>query len=204
MSSPYPDTSTNLIYNLLFCDDLGRFKESMKEPHRYPWTILLSAHPSIADLQNILHNAELESRIHLLAAHALQKQGHASADKLLLGVVVEMGLENGLDVLASYRDGTARYINYTGRILIWDTKDESSFVITKQLFAVSEKIVAQIGPWNQSRRPAPSTGNLRISFLVTDGLYFGEGPIDTLFGDPMAGPALNAATHLLQYITSKS
>jgi hypothetical protein len=59
MISPYPDTSTNLIYNLLFCDDLGRFKESMKEPYQYPWTILLSTNPSLGDLQKVLQDTEL-------------------------------------------------------------------------------------------------------------------------------------------------
>ena len=37
----------------------------------------------------------------------------------VLGVIVEVGLDEGLDVLASYQDGTARYINYTGKMILW-------------------------------------------------------------------------------------
>jgi hypothetical protein len=45
---------------------------------------------------------------------------------------------------------------------------------------------------------------LRISFLVSNKLYFGEGPIDVLFNDGLAGPALLAATNLMKYITEKA
>jgi hypothetical protein len=89
-------------------------------------------------------------------------------------------------------------------MIIWETQTEESLAITKQLFDSSEKIVSQIGPWNKPRRAFPGKGDLRISFLVSDGLYFGEGPINTLFKDPLASPALTAATSMLQYITAKA
>jgi hypothetical protein len=73
--------------------------------------------------------------------------------------------------------------------------------LTNQLFSQSMKIVQQIGPWDQPRRPHPPQGNLRISFLVSGGLYFGEGPMNALFGDPMAGPALMTAAQLMTYLT---
>jgi hypothetical protein len=44
---------------------------------------------------------------------------------------------------------------------------------------------------------------MRITFLVSDGLYFGEGPINDLFNDPMAKPALITATELMRYLTEK-
>jgi len=44
---------------------------------------------------------------------------------------------------------------------------------------------------------------IRISFLVSDGLYFGEGPINDLFKDQLAAPALLATTRLMQYLTEK-
>jgi hypothetical protein len=42
----------------------------------------------------------------------------------------------------------------------------------------------------------------RISFLVADGLYFGEAPLNNLFNDPLAAPALQAATALMQFLTT--
>jgi len=112
-------------------------------------------------------------------------------------------MNEGLDVLAAFRDGSARYINYTSRLLIWEHSDLQSALLTKKIFDESEKIVAKIGPWDKPRKEFPTKDNLRISFLMSDGLYFGEGPIDILFKDPMAAPALNAATAMLKYITEK-
>jgi len=45
---------------------------------------------------------------------------------------------------------------------------------------------------------------VRISFLVTDGLYFGEGPINVLFSDALAAPALSSATALMQYLVNRA
>jgi hypothetical protein len=122
----------------------------------------------------------------------------------LLAVIVEIGLPQGLDVLASFKDGSARYINQTEKILVWETKDENSNILTSKLFAESANVVKQIGPWLEPRRPHPSKGNVRITFLVSDGLYFGEGPMNVLFNDPLASPALTAATELMKYLTEKS
>ena len=201
---PYQEDSVNAIYDLLFCDSVGVFQKTVQSPRTYPWDILLADAPAENDLQRIVVDPELESRIKLLAYHILSTVGKKSTDKILMGVVVELGLDEGLDVLAAYRDGTARYINYTGQMIIWDTYNDESMAITKQLFESSERIVSQIGPWNKPRRAFPGKGDLRISFLVSDGLYFGEGPINTLFKDPLASPALTAATSMLQYLTNKA
>jgi len=119
-------------------------------------------------------------------------------------VIVEVGLDKGLDVLASFSDGTARYINQTGKILIWETKDEISNKLTENLFIKSKQIVDKIGPWDKPRLPHPTKGNVRITFLVSDGLYFGEAPTNVLFNDTLASPALLSATDLMKYLTEKS
>lgn len=57
---------------------------------------------------------------------------------------------------------------------------------------------------SQTERPHPTKGTARITFLVSDGLYFGEGPMDIIFNDPLASPALTSATELMQYVTEKA
>jgi len=37
-----------------------------------------------------------------------------------------------------------------------------------------------------------------MTFLVSDGLYFGEGPFNALQKDPLGGPVLAKAAQLLQ------
>jgi hypothetical protein len=204
-SDPYKDSGTNLIYNLLFCDNLELYKANHQPPITYPFDIIFSETSSVADLQKIIDDSNADSRVRILAYNKQLSKGHKSGKKELLAVIVEVGLDDGLDVLASFDNGTARYINQTGKMLIWETTtDEKGNNLTNDLFTKSKEIIKQIGPWDQPRRPHPTKGNVRITFLVSDGLYFGEGPMDVLFNDPLASPALTAATELMKYLTEKS
>ncbi len=202
-TGPYTDSSTNLIYHLLFCDSMDLYKNNTQAPYAYPFDILFSATSTVADLQKIINDNSTESRMKILACNQQLAAGHTPAKKELLAVIVEVALEEGLDVLAAFKDGTARYINYSGKILVWETQDPNSNQLVQDLFVKSENIIHQIGPWDQPRRPHPTAGDVRITFLVSDGLYFGEAPIDVLFSDELASPALNTATQLLQYLTEK-
>lgn len=203
--NPYKDSTTNLIYNLLFCDNPDLYKANAQPPYSYPFDILFSETSSATDLQKIIDDPSADPRIKVLAYHRQHASGHQSNKKELLAVIVEVGLDEGLDVLASFDNGTARYINQTGKIVVWETTtDKKANELTRDLFSKSQQIVNQIGPWDQPRRPHPTRGNTRITFLVSDELYFGEAPTDVLFSDQLASPALAAATQLMQYVTEKS
>ena len=202
---PYKDKALSLIYNLLFCDDLNLLKQNTKEPHAYPFDVLFAENSSVADLQKIIDETNMDPRLKIFAYKQQVASGYVPDKKELLAVIVEVGLDRGLDVLASFKDGTARYLNQAEKILVWETtEDQKANELTKQLFENSQTIVDQIGAWDKPRRPHPAKGNVRISFLVSGELYFGEGPMNTLFADPMAGPALDSATKLMQYITEKA
>lgn len=202
---PYADSATNTIYNLLFCDDPDLYKTNTASPYTYPFDILFSDTSSATDLQKIIDDSSTDPRIKVLAYNKQRSVGHQPIKKELLAVIVEIGLDRGLDVLASFKDGTARYINQAGKILIWEsTTDEKANELIRTLFSNGEKIIAQIGPWDKPRKPAPTRDNARLSFLVSDGLYFGEGPVDVLFKDSLANPALTSATQILKYLTEKS
>ena len=203
-AGPYRDAGTNLIYNLLFCDNLNLYKTNTKLPLVYPADVLFAENTTPAALLNIATGHTAETRIRILAYNRLLSMGHKPDKKELLGVIVEVGLDEGLDVVASYQDGTARYINYTGKLVVWEKTTAASTKLTKELFSQSEPILSKIGPWNQPRRPHPAKGNARITFLVSDGLYFGEGPVNVLFNDQMASPALNAAGELMKYLTAQA
>ncbi|WP_153796614.1 hypothetical protein [Foetidibacter luteolus] len=203
--APYKDSSANAIYNLLFCDNLNLYNTNQQPPYTYPFDVLFSETSSVADLQKITDNSTADPRIKVLAYNKMLSAGHKPANKEILAVIVEVGLDGGLDVLASFSNGTARYINQTGKILVWETTtDEKANELTSNLFSASAGIVNQIGPWDKPRCPHPPKGNARITFLVSDGLYFGEGAVNVLFNDAMASPALMHATQLMQYLTEKS
>jgi hypothetical protein len=196
--------SFNMIYELLFCDNIDLYKLQNQHPGVYPWNILFAENSSNTELQKIIDDTGLETRAKILAYNKLRTSGQIIDKKELLGVIVEVGMDEGLDVLASFKDGTARYLNHSGSMIIWETTDATSNELTNKLFADSLKVVQQIGPWDKPRCPQPPGGNARISFLVSDGLYFGEAPLDTLFSDPLAAHALQAATALMQYITERA
>ena len=74
--------------------------------------------------------------------------------------------------------------------------------LVKSLFASSEAVVGRIGPWKEARLAPPRLGNIRLTFLVSDGLYFGEGAMSALQRDQMAGPVIQQATTLLQAVVA--
>lgn len=65
-------------------------------------------------LLSITTTPGLEPRHYLQAWHALRSLGQAPPGEIakqLLGVVLEVSLPNGIDILAVYDDHTARYLN---------------------------------------------------------------------------------------------
>lgn len=203
--NPYKDSAANSIYNLLFCDNIDLYKVNTHPPYSYPFDILFSETSMAKDLQKIIDDTSTDPRIKILAYNRQLASGYKPSKKELLAVIVEVALDDGLDVLASFQNGTARYINQTEKILVWEiTNDLKANQLTNDLFSKGFQIVNQIGPWDKPRKPHPTKGNTRITFLVSDGLYFGEAPTNTLFDDKRANPTLMAATMLMQYLTEKS
>jgi hypothetical protein len=194
-SDPYAGRPPEGLYDLLFADDGRRLAKPLDEQ--------LPDSPTAADLARVANDASVESRLRAVAFRRLR---HAGGDAPqtplpLLGVIVEIGLDAGLDVLAAYADHRVRYLNHAGRVAVI----EDQALLAEEVDALLEAarpVVAAIGPWDGERRPAPTAGVLRLSFLVGDDLYFGEGPVEALANDAMAGPVFGAATRLLVRITS--
>jgi hypothetical protein len=201
---PYgEDEALNNLYALLFCDDLELFREGAKAGTG-PWQELFRSPPNIPALREIANDERQESRIRLLAFRKIEEIGEPVADRVLLGVVIEVGMDEGLDTLAVYRDGTARLINYSGKMVIWETRTEESDRLTSSVLDASENVVRSIGPWDGKRLPPPVTGQLRMSFLTSDGLYFGEGPFSAIAGDPIGGPVVTNATELMLFLIDRA
>ena len=161
---------------------------------------------SVEVLRRIAATPGLESRHYLQAWNELRRLGvqpEAEA-RQLLGVVVEVALEEGVDLLAAYADGTARYYNYSGAGVIWERPDASLDTDVQALLASTEPILRVIGPWEGPRPAEPPAGQVRLNMLAPGGLFFGQADFDTLARDPMAGPAIGAATRLMQALVQKS
>jgi hypothetical protein len=199
--SPYASETANAIYNLLFCDNSAAFKAKLGESPTHWQTVLFSAPADIEALRKLASDATQEGRIRFLAYSRLRKLGKAVQPKILLGVIVEVPLAGGLDALAAFSEGGVRYVNQSGKLVVID--GVASFLpMVKRLFVVSEPVVAHIGPWDKPRLTPPKQGNVRLTFLVSDGLYFGEGPMSVMQREAMAGSIIQQAAELLQAVVA--
>jgi hypothetical protein len=199
---PYSDAGLNNSYNLLFCDKIDLYKSAVQSTD-YPWDTLLSGNSNPTQLNAIATDETLETRQQLLAYNQLLAKGFSVNSKVLLGVIIEVALANGLDVLAAFNDGTCRYINHMEHLLVWDAQTVESNQLVGQLFSDSMAVVKRIGPWDQVRTSFPGAGMVKLSFLVSDGLYFGQGPFGALQNDTLAGPVINSATRLMTYLVEQ-
>jgi hypothetical protein len=161
---------------------------------------------AIAVLQKITEAPALESRHYLQAWSFLRPLGVTPPEakaKVVYGVVVEVGMDEGLDLLAAYMDHTARYYNYTGAGVIWEAPDHSLNGQIDDLLREGQTVVYQIGPWEEARPAPPPHGYVRLSMLTPSGLHFGQGDFGVLANDPMGGPLITAATTLMQSLIKK-
>lgn len=159
-----------------------------------------NAKAAVASLSAITGMPGQESRQYLQAWNALRELGVKVPDgvsKQLYGVVVEFQQEEGLDVLCAYTDHTARYLNYSGSSVIWETRTEEMDARIDAVLQSARQILPYIGHWDGERPGAPPVGHVRLNLLTPGGLCFGQGPYSVLAKDQMGGPLLNAAGQLL-------
>jgi len=180
-----------------------------------PWTTFVAARDAlsqdrradaVAAWQRIAAMPGLESRHVAQAWHFLRAHGVACpADqaKRLLGVILEVPMEGGLDLLAAYPEHTARYYNFSGRGIVWEHPDASLDPAIDALLAAGQNVLNTIGPWDRPRPPAP-TGEWRMSFFSPAGLHFGQAPYAVLADDPMAKPVIDTATALMQALVART
>lgn len=152
-------------------------------------------------VQQILDIPDLDTRVFLQAWHNMRELGempprdHA---KDVLGIVVEVGMPKGLDLVAAYRDHHARYFNYSGAGVLWERRDNSLDSLIDELLQAGTIVAQAIGPWTQPRPPEPKNGNVRINLLTPSGIHLGQGPVEALNQDAMGGPILSAAFGLMK------
>ena len=199
---PYAEAHANFLYNLLFCDDIGLFKNDETVKAEGLWATLLADKSDLQAIRKIADDERNEGRVRALAFNRLRAAGQRVPDKKILGVIVEVPLEKGLDALAAFVEGGVRYLNQSGKVAIFEGSGNPVEGLAKELVAVSQSLVNQIGPWDKKRLPPPKQGKVRMTFLVSDGLYFGEGPFDAIQRDPLGGPVMAKATQLFQRVVA--
>jgi len=158
---------------------------------------------SVEILKQIQQTPDLESRHYLQAWHFLRQQGEQPSQKegkTVLGIVVEVSLPKGLDLVAAYRDHHARYYNFSGSGVVWERPNDSLDTQIDELLLEGAQLVTAIGPWDKARPPAPAAGQARINILTPSGLHFGQGPINALAKDQKGGKLFQLAFDLMRQL----
>jgi hypothetical protein len=202
-AAPYAQSAVNTIYELLFCDNPSLFQPK-SETQLSGWlSVLFNSKPDAIAIRGLAGDETAESRVRMLAFNWLRKMQLPVPRNELLGAIVEVPLHNGLDVIASYSDGQVRYINHTGKLAVFEPAPLSVAEQSGKLLAASQLAIGHIGPWDRARLPPPAYGKVRMTFLVSDGLYFGEGPMDTMQRDPIGAPVIREAGKLIQSVVDE-
>jgi hypothetical protein len=147
----------------------------------------------------------VEARCRAQAWHVVRQIGGkppGAIEREVLGVVVEVGMQDGLDLLAAYADHAARYYNYSGAGVVWMRPDSSLDGLIDALLSAGRAVVTRVAPWKGARRPAPPTGNARLNVISPLGIHFGEGSLEVLSQDSLAGPLVRASINLMAKLTS--
>lgn len=199
--APYSQAVSNTRYNQLFCDNLASYQNEKNSEAGQAWQLLFEKPVDVINLSKIAKTENIDSRQRLLAFHLLRQHNVKPEKKILLGVIVEVGFKEGVDTLAAYRDLHVQYIYRSGKLRTIVKPDTAVTATVRKLFQESQPIIEKIKPWSKRRLPPPSAGMVRLTFLVSDGLYFGQGSMTHLARSPLAGPVLTAATELLFKVT---
>jgi len=212
---PKPAPVVNDLRDTLFGDlPIGAWPPS--DLTESPWTTFIAARNDLAagntataveKWLSITQLPDLESRHYVQAWNFLLQHGQTPPPeiaKTVYGVVVEVEMNGGLDLLAAYSDHSARYYNYSGAGVVWEHPDDSLDGPIDALLAEAANVVAMIGPWDEPRRKTLTRGYVRLSFLTPSGLHFGEGPMVDMSRTGPGVAAMARATQLMQALIAKS
>ena len=180
---PYKDGTTNLMYNSLFCDDIRFFRNNGRLEG--PWKLLFMKDAQVDSLKSVAENSTVETTARILAYNALRSHGIINP-KEVMGVVIEVGAAEGPYALAVYSDLRAQYITETGKVLVSEDNTAEMKERIQTILSISQKIIGKAEPWNETRPSPPAKDEFHITFLVADGVYFGQGKLAELNSDPVA------------------
>lgn len=207
-----PDSKLYLARALLW---EGRVEEAEKaaagDPPWAPFVVALAKEragkrdEAVEALLELAEGEDVESRVRLWAWHALRQMGEqpegARASEVL-GVVVEVPMENGFDTLAAYADGRVRYINFAGSVIVVEAEGSADPLVLDLLRRAT--FLASRPPLPRDPSPPPSD-TVRMHALTRRGIHTAEASWAEIErpNEPQAD-LFNAAGRLLADVTRRA
>jgi hypothetical protein len=199
---PWGNEGVNFIYHLLFCDDLDALQPKDGNPPNGPFKTLLANPPDLLALRRLADNRAAEGRIRALACLRLREFGEPLPEPTSFAVIAERPQHGGLDVLAAFSDGGARYINYTGKLAIFEGPNHPVVSFAAATAVASRTLVDATPPDRTPRRPPPTEGFCRITAIGPDGPHVRECEVGRQNADPIVAAVWDRATRLLVNIVA--
>jgi hypothetical protein len=158
---------------------------------------------AIKILQKIADNKNNESRTILWSWNGLRELGVKPSKTEVLGLILEVPQQGSTEYLAMYSDKTARYLNYTGKIAVWETHEIKMDNLLQTVFIDSQNLLNK--QTFQLGRNKATTDKVRFNFLTSNGIYQTEKTFDELTGQQSdIGNLFLASTEVLNEIVTKS
>jgi len=201
--TPYHNAELDLEYNRLFCDNIKLFHQSRAQYTTPEWQSLLAPRPNLETILEISSNSDLPAQLRILAFNYLLAKNCSLRKKELLGCIIEAGEKDGLDTLAAYTDYHIVYIGTSGHKKAWSNLNLPIREGLIGLFRSCVDLAAHLKPTDQPRFVPPFAGMVRITLLLSDGRYFGQGPANFLSKDELSGPLIRQAKRLLAELLSQ-
>lgn len=195
---------------------LDAFLEKVNDPagSAFPWSNFFKASQALKNnepakaidsLKEIVEQPG-ETRILLQAWHSLAALGVTPPEPLcgkIQGVVIEYLMQNGLDIVAAYKDHSARYYNYSGAGIVWEARDAEIDQKVDDLMNVGQAIMDAIDAEHRESPDVPLPGVIRVYLLAYNGSSFGQGLYDQFVKDKMGGYAIHAGYNLMTALMNK-
>ena len=151
-----------------------------------------------------------DTKIRLLAWSILRAAGvepDPSTAGRPRGVVIDVAVDSGLDTVAGWEDGRARYVNEAGGAVVatgTDTPDAKVREACEALVAAGRGLVdttdAIVGP----RPDPPRFGEAAIWVLTDGGIHGVAGSAARMSLDPLEGPVMALGVRLIQRLTDQA
>lgn len=157
-------------------------------------------------LENILLIHRLETRIQLWtwnALRSLDRQPPEDVAMAVQGVIFEIPVEDGLDTLAVYVDGNVRYVDHTGKVVIWDRAVD-------EVAALSMGLIGLVSPLNSTlvltdQNPMPTSDRIYVTTLSFTGTRYGGARLEELKNKRhQFAPMFAAAMELMRVLRNSS
>lgn len=132
----------------------------------------------------IIKNPSISTRMLLWGWTALRQIGirpQPSEASEIRGVVIQVPVEQGADVLAVYADGTARYVNHSGKIIVWESTDTRIARNVQEILDLSKAI----DPNSSDDLSGTASGIVRVTLLTFNGNRSVDVAIHLLQGSPV-------------------